>query len=282
MQSNPTYLMLGGDVRFAYVYEGLQAQHLPVSACFVPGVPPPKQLQWQECLSQCSVVILPLPAFDAAGRVSGAGEIDSSALADSLQAHHTLLGGALGAYRSILSRSGAQIIDYYDDELLQVANAIPTAEGAIALGMARLPITLHDCRCLVIGYGRIGTLLSQKLKVLGAHVTVSARKDRDLGMIRACGLHADRTLFYKSDLSRFDWVINTVPSPVFRPEHYKEFRPSCLMLELASAPGGIDPAACARHALQYLPGSNLPGHYAPRTAGRAIRDAILRALPEAH
>lgn len=280
MQSNPSYLMLGGDGRFAYVYEGLRAQHLSVDACFVPGVPPPEQLSWQECLAQAAVILLPLPAFDAAGCVTGAGEITSSMLADALQSHHTVLGGKFGAYRSMLSRSGAAVIDYYDDELLQIANAIPTAEGAIALGMAHLPITLSGSRCLVIGYGRIGTLLAQKLQALGVHVAVSARKDRDLGMIQARGLHADHTLFYKTDLSRYDWVINTVPSPVFRPEHYNEFRPNCLMLELASSPGGIDPAACSRHALHYLPGSNLPGRYAPQTAGRVIRDAILRALPE--
>lgn len=280
MQPNPTYFMLGGDGRFSYVYAGLRAQHLPVSACLVPGVPPSGPESWQEQLAEADVLLLPLPAFDAAGCVKGAGEITCAALRTQLEPKHTVLGGKLGAYGELLAKSGARVLDYYADELLQAANAVPTAEGAIALAMEQLPITLSGSRCLVIGYGRIGTLLSHRLQALGVYVTVSARKSRDIGMIRACGMQADLTLFYKTDLGRYDWVVNTVPSPVFRPEHYAQFRPSCLMMELASAPGGIDPAACSRHALRYVPAPNLPGRAAPKTAGLAIRDAILRTLPD--
>ena len=280
MQSNPTYLMLGGDGRFSYVYEGLRAQCLPVSACFVPGVPPPGPDCWQSYLAKSDILLLPLPAFDAAGYIKGAGEISCVALTAQLNEGHTVLGGKLNAYRDILAQSGARVLDYYEDELLQMANAVPTAEGALALAMEHLPITIDGCRCLIIGYGRVGTLLAQKLHALGAHVTVAARRPRDLGMIRACGMRADHTLFYKTDLSSYDWVANTVPSPVFRPEHYAEFHPNCIMMELASAPGGIDPAACSRFALHYLPAPNMPGRAAPKTAGRAIRDAILRTLPE--
>ena len=39
--------------------------------------------------------------------------------------------------------------------------------------------TLHGSRCLIIGYGRIGRLLADRLLSLGAEVTVSARKYGD-------------------------------------------------------------------------------------------------------
>ena len=40
---------------------------------------------------------------------------------------------------------------------------MPTAEGAIQLAMEELPITLHGARVLVIGYGRLGRVLADRL-----------------------------------------------------------------------------------------------------------------------
>ena len=35
------------------------------------------------------------------------------------------------------------------------ANAVPTAEGAIELAIAETPITIHNSKCLVMGYGKV-------------------------------------------------------------------------------------------------------------------------------
>ena len=56
------------------------------------------------------------------------------------------------------------------------AHAVPTAEGAIQIAMEELPITLHGAKTLVIGYGRLGKLLSHRLSAMGAKVSVAARK----------------------------------------------------------------------------------------------------------
>ena len=45
---------------------------------------------------------------------------------------------------------------------------MPTAEGAIQLAMEELPITLHGARVLVIGYGRLGRVLADRLAGLKA------------------------------------------------------------------------------------------------------------------
>ena len=52
---------------------------------------------------------------------------------------------------------------------------MPTAEGAIQLAMEELPITLHGARVLVIGYGRLGRVLADRLAGLKARVSVAAR-----------------------------------------------------------------------------------------------------------
>ena len=54
-------------------------------------------------------------------------------------------------------------------------NAVATAEGAIAEAVLHSDGTLHGAACLVIGFGRVGLALAQRLRGLSAHVTVAAR-----------------------------------------------------------------------------------------------------------
>ena len=80
--------------------------------------------------------------------------------------------------------------------------------------MEELPTTLFGARVLVIGFGRLGKLLSHRLKGLGARVTVSARNYQDLAWIEAYGDCAERTGELKGWLCSYDLVVNTVPARV--------------------------------------------------------------------
>ena len=167
--------------------------------------------------------------------------------------------------------TGATILDYFEDELLTAANASVTAEGALLLAMEQLPVTLAGTPVLVTGWGRIGQLLSRKLQALGAQVTVSARRCRDLGMIQATGMNAMVTGQW-GDLSPYRVIFNTIPAPILSQKDLEQTRPDCLLLELASAPGGME----AGGSRSFIQASGLPGKTAPETAGRLIGETILR------
>ena len=122
------------------------------------------------------------------------------------------------------------------------ANNIPTAEGALQLAMEELPITIQGARVLVLGNGRIGSLLSGKLRALGAEVTVSARSARDFARIETAGHRALHTRFLTGHLSGFDLVVNTVPARVLGASELAELPAACLILDLESKPGGADEA----------------------------------------
>ena len=70
---------------------------------------------------------------------------------------------------------------------------MPTAEGAIQLAMEELPITLHGARVLVIGYGRLGRVLADRLAGLKARVSVAARRYADLAWAENCGYGVEHT-----------------------------------------------------------------------------------------
>lgn len=215
---------------------------------------------------QADVIVLPL------------GVRTPPELREELHTGQIVLGGRIGAERTELESLGVTVYDYYDDPILQAENAIPTAEGAIGILMGRLPVTITGMRCLITGFGRIGAALALRLALLGADVTVSARRDADLGRITALGLRAERTGQYRYSLGEYDAVINTVPASVFSENDYVNFKDDCLLLELASAPGGISESRCRERNLHFVRAPGLPGRCAPKTAGYAIADAVARIL----
>lgn len=140
--------------------------------------------------------------------------------------------------------------------------------------------TLHNSRCLVIGYGRIGRLLADRLLALGAEVTVSARKYGDLAWIEAWGCRSVQTGALTGQLERFDLIFNTAPALILDGTRLRETRKNCVIIDLASAPGGVDLEAAKRLSRQVIPAPGLPGKVAPRTAAAAIRDSVYHILEE--
>ena len=52
---------------------------------------------------------------------------------------------------------------YYDREDVCVENAIPTAEGAAAVAISELPVTLHGSNVAVLGFGRVARQINHNL-----------------------------------------------------------------------------------------------------------------------
>ena len=60
----------------------------------------------------------------------------------------------------------------------------------------------------------------------------------------------------------------------------RQVREDCLLLDLASAPGGVDQEAAKDLGRRVQSALGLPGRVAPRTAAAAIRDSIYHILEE--
>ncbi|MFR2331474.1 MAG: NAD(P)-dependent oxidoreductase [Flavonifractor plautii] len=82
--------------------------------------------------------------------------------------------------------------------------------------MEELPITLHGARVLVIGYGRLGRVLADRLAGLKARVSVAARRYADLAWAENCGYGVEHTGQLEGWLCGYDLVVNTVPVRVLR------------------------------------------------------------------
>ena len=155
-------------------------------------------------------------------------------------------------------------IPYWKDPVYAVENAALTAEGAAELVMRRLPGTVLGAKLLIVGYGRIGSMLADRLGLLGAAVTVAARRPESRAEARARGHHSVDITELPADP---DAVINTVPAPILTGDFG-----GALCVDLAGAPGGW-----ADHT-PVLRAPGLPGLYAPMAAADVMAEAVYRVM----
>ena len=129
---------------------------------------------------------------------------------------------------------------------------------------------------LVIGYGRVGKVLADRLKGLGAYVPVSARKPSDFALIKALGYNAVETQTVSDSLSDYDIVFNTVDVKVIDERVFENCSVK-LLIDLSSK-GGFDLAAARDGGIHALTAPGLPGLCAPLTAGKILAETVTEIL----
>lgn len=177
--------------------------------------------------------------------------------------------------------SGVHSFKRYEDvDLLLDQNAALSAEAAVCETMQRTPKALMDMTVLVVGYGRFGRALAQRLKALGAAVWVAARRQEPRLLAASEGMCPVSLADMDAALKKADIVLNTVPARVLEEEKLRLLQPGVPLLELASAPYGFDRdlAVALGHPCEVLPA--LPARYAPHSAALALRQATIQLLLE--
>ncbi|MFA9423216.1 MAG: dipicolinate synthase subunit DpsA, partial [Sedimentibacter sp.] len=179
-----------------------------------------------------------------------------------------------------LKNKNLKLVDYFKREEMQVLNAIPTAEGAIQIAMEETPITLHNSNVIVLGYGRIGKVLSKMLYGIGAIVHVAARNYSDLAWIKNYGYIPIHQKELKTYLPKMNVVFNTIPKMILNKELLKKIDSNCIVIDLASKPGGVDLEAANKLGIKAISALGLPGKRAPVTAAMVIKNTIYNIIEE--
>ena len=272
--------IVGGDRRQAELARLLAEDQHSVITFGLSGWGAPTAESIEE-VAGADVVILPLPLCKGVG-VLNCEEYPMTTLElfRRLRSEQKIFAGrVLPQQQEEAERYGLNLEDYFLREELAVANAAATAEAAIQVAMQQLERTLLGMECLVLGFGRIGKLLSHRLAGMGARVTVTARRPEDLEWIRAYGFNAEKTGELNGKLTSYGIVFNTVPNPVLGAQLLAQLKPGCLCVDLASEQG-IDLAAAESLGVPNLWARSLPGQFLPYTAAEAIRNAVYHILSE--
>ncbi len=169
------------------------------------------------------------------------------------------------------ARDGRIAADLWEDEAYLRANAALTAEGALYAAMSALKKSVGACRCMVIGFGRIGSCLAELLRGIGAEVTVASGKPEK---VEKLGFSAVNTRELERVLPGCDAVFSTAPGIVLDRQKLEQVPSSGIVIDLASPPYGVDLAAAWDLGLRAWREPGLPGRYCPESAAMAL----LRAL----
>ena len=209
------------------------------------------------------MVVLPLPRSYL-----------SEDIADQLpRGQKTVCGMTDAAFDKLAEKRGWKLLRVLKDEAYAQENGLLTAEGALFTAVARMNRALRGAQCLVIGYGRIGKALTGLLRSLGAMVTVAARREESR---KEAGENSIPIPCIPNILPRMDAVFNTVPAPILGGEELRRVKPSCVLIDLASAPYGIDRDAAEALGLKAFLESGLPGRYCPLSAAETLLNYMER------
>ena len=278
-----TFFVAGGDARQEAIIHQLKEAGRSVSAL---GFQAADHLTPEIAahLGAADIILLPLPAADSDNCLNAPSmekRLPMEMLWSLLHPQQKIFGGMLS---EALLRSAAEYnllpIDYYKREEFVLRNAYITAEGALELTMDRLKRTVKGTNCLILGYGRIGKFLARLLLNLHARVTVAARKGKDLVQAELDGCIPCPLRDLAGCLPRCDVLYNTIPHLILDQTLLPLVPKSCLCIDLASKPGGIDLRAAEQLELETIWALGLPGKVAPGSAGQAIVDTVLQILTE--
>ena len=211
------------------------------------------------------LVLLPVPASSVLLR----------RLKESLTPQHIVLGGNIPKdFTAFCDERKIAYIDYFKNPAIAIENAVATAEGAICEAILTSEYNLHQSEALVIGFGKCGEILADKLEGLKCNVTVSTRDAIAKARAKAYGYH----LLSDSSYQQFDLLFNTAPAPVLGRSIIDQLKPDAVIIDIASAPGGTDFNYCAEKgiAAKHCPG--IPGRYSPKTSAKILFDHIQEKL----
>lgn len=268
--------LIGGDRRISYM-----APILSREGCRVLYFDAPlPESQFQEALGGAGTVICGIP-FERGGKLFC--EKDSSLSVAEFQRflrkRQKIFGGLLpDHFLHHCEERSIECHDFLKDESLTLFNAVATAEGAILEALSNKETLLHQSNCLVLGFGRCGSLIAQRLWGLHASVTVAVRDPAELAMAMARGHHPLPLSELPENVARFDYVFNTIPACYLGEKCLPQVRQDCLIIDVASGRTGVDYDLAKELSLHALFCPGLPGKYAAKSCAERLVKYVLQTI----
>lgn len=282
------FLVIGGDLRIVKLVNMLADKNI----IYTYGLENSKELDGNDNIIKCNkideeviqknnVIIGPTP-FSKDGINIYAPyantEIKIKDIIEKCKNKHLISGSIKDDVLETSKKNNIKITDIMKNEELAILNCISTAEGAIEVAMRETDTIIHGSNVLILGFGRIGKVLSKKLQGLSCKVTCAARKQEAFAWINAYGYNSININEMGKELEQFNIIFNTVPHLILTKEKLKYLNKKCLLIELASKPGGIERKEAEKSNIKVVEALALPGKVAPTTTAEFMKDVIFESL----
>lgn len=270
--------VFGGDMRQAFIGKMLKSAGYSV---LYYGVSEAEEVSSFAEFLECAEILLgPIPLSRDQKQVSGKikkQDMTLDHLEAALDQGRTLIAGCIPAR---FTDKQYRQYDYMLDEALTVFNSIATAEGALVRAIEEGTGNISGSRCMIIGYGVCAKTLASRLQGLKADVIVCARRKEIRMQAEAEGHQVTDFKTMTQYLKTTDYVFNTVPALVLQNKELKEMQQDAVIIDIASAPGGVEFEAAKELGIAAFLCPGLPGIYAPKASAAAMVKMVLEIREE--
>ena len=164
--------------------------------------------------------------------------------------------------------------NFMQDEIFSIKNANLTAEGVLALILTESKKSIFESNILIFGAGRISKACAILFNKLGVNFSICNYHDENYKnayiFCNSCYLGKE----YAKDASRFDIIINTIPSLHLSKLDANLFKSGTMYIETASQNGTLR----ENSNLNFIPAPQLPKRFSCESAAKVMYDFINKEL----
>ncbi len=280
--------IIGGDKRQVYLADHLKKSGYEVVTVGLPNLGSHNSFiqmdSMKEAMESSKYILAPVPMTRGKNCIT-AMDVDTKLqideFCDYLQPEHFLMGGNITSdVKQYCTQRQIEYYDFMEDSDIAYRNAIATAEGTIAEAIIRSTGNLYQCNGLVLGYGRCAKVLAMKLKALDMKVTIGARKQKDRTEAEVFGYQSISLIELKENIQKYEYIFNTIPDLILDKEILYHVSEDTVIIDIASAPGGIDYEAATLLRLNAHLYLGIPGKVAPKASAKILADAVMLIVKE--
>lgn len=283
-------VFLGGDARQLEVIRKCVEMDATVSAAGFDKWETPcpganlEQLS-PELLGSADVLVLPTVGCDDEGNINAIFSSVRLQLTEELVAAlppraAVYTGMAKGYLRSLCAKYSLKLVELLNRDDVAIYNSIPTAEGALVMAIQNTDFTVHGSTSMVLGMGRTGFTMARALQGLGSTVKVGVRKQEHFARAEEMGWKPFMTGELLAQVQDVDLLFNTIPSLIITAQVLQRLPKHCLIIDLASAPGGCDFRYAEKRGIKAMLAPGLPGIVAPKSAGIIMANALIQSITD--
>ncbi len=163
---------------------------------------------------------------------------------------------------------------------ISILNSVPTAEGIIFYLIKNLNQTISKSNILIIGYGRCGKTLADKLKKLDANVFINTLKKSDYAIALKNKFKLIYDLNFDFMQKKIDAVINTAPTKTISDQILKAMPKNILLFDITNY--GFDLNLAKERNISSDRILSIPSKFASKTSGEIIGKYIFKKVKQSN
>lgn len=197
----------------------------------------------------------------------------------SIRKHQKIFAGIIPEnFRRTCEEREITCYDFMLDEPMTLYNAVSTAESAILEALLHKDTNLHMSNALVLGYGRCGKMIADRLKGLHACVTVCSNDTNELALACALGFDTMHLSNLWKNICCYEYIFNTIPARILNRRCLEKVSSNAIIIDITSNRTGADYeiAKKLKINIHFCPG--LPGKYAGESCAKYLTDYVINRI----